>query len=155
MFRKLVTTFAAALVILSAMTFNATSAEAALPQSHKTAKMVKVAKAQKGDRYQYGAAGPSRFDCSGLVYYSYKKAGARTVPRTSRGQANRATRVKSPKRGDLVFFYNGSRSNNNVYHVGIYLGNKKMLHSPKPGSRVRVERIWNKKRFYGRIVPRR
>lgn len=155
MLRKLVTTFAASIIVFSGMTMAATPAEASLPQSHKTARMVEVAKAQKGDWYQYGAAGPSRFDCSGLVYYAYKRAGATTVPRTSRAQAYRSTRVRYPKRGDLVFFYSGANSKSNVYHVGIYLGNRMMLHSPKPGGRVRVERIWTSKRFYGRIVPRR
>ena len=83
-------------------------------------KALKVAAAQKGDRYKYGAAGPSRFDCSGLVYYSYKKAGKK-LPRTAQGQYNKSRKVspRSRKVGDLVFI---GRSSRGVYHVGIYAG---------------------------------
>ena len=46
-----------------------------------------IAAAQKGDPYSYGAAGPARFDCSGLVYYSFRRAGFSRIPRTSSAQA--------------------------------------------------------------------
>lgn len=79
-----------------------------------------VAAAQKGDPYQWGAEGPYRFDCSGLVYYSYRKSG-KTLRRTAQGQYN-ASRKVSPsyrKPGDLVFI---GRSSGSIYHVGIYAG---------------------------------
>lgn len=95
---------------------SAGTAEAATLRS----KAMKVAAAQKGDRYQYGAAGPSRFDCSGLVYYSYKKAGKK-LPRTAQSQYNKSRKVspRSRKVGDLVFI---GRSSRGIYHVGIYAG---------------------------------
>lgn len=89
-------------------------------------KAMKVAEAQKGDRYQYGAVGPSRFDCSGLIYYSYKKEGKK-LPRTAQAQYNKSKHIsaKSRKAGDLVFF-GGTRS---IYHVGIYVGNGKIVNA--------------------------
>lgn len=78
-----------------------------------------------GKRYVWGTSGPSTFDCSGLIVYSYARAG-RTIPRyASWMMADRATRV-SPSNmavGDLVFFYSP------VSHVGIYLGNDRFVHA--------------------------
>lgn len=122
----------------------ASEASAAAPG----AKALKVAASKKGAPYRYGATGPSRFDCSGLTLYSYKKAG-KTLPRTAAGQYNKTKRVKAGNRskGDLVFFYSGR----NVYHVGIYAGGGKMWHSPKTGDVVRLSKIWTKSVKYGRV----
>jgi cell wall-associated NlpC family hydrolase len=46
-----------------------------------------IALGQLGDPYAYGAAGPHRFDCSGLVFFATHAAGFRGVPRTSGAQA--------------------------------------------------------------------
>lgn len=87
------------------------------------AKALSTAAARKNDPYKGGAAGPNAFDCSGLVYYSYKKHG-KTLPRTAQGQYNKATKVTKANRqiGDLVFF----GGTNSIYHVGIYAGNGKI-----------------------------
>jgi len=111
-----------------------------------------VALRQLGDPYRYGAAGPNAFDCSGLVYFSYRKAGVK-VPRTSGAQAGAARRIakKNLKRGDLMFFHNGGR----VYHVGVFLGRKngkvRMLHSPSTGSRVSRTTPWTSSWFAGTL----
>lgn len=116
-------------------------------------KAVKVAKKQVGDSYSYGSAGPGRFDCSGLIYYSYKRAGIKRVKRTSRQQAGQAKRIskKRLRRGDLMFFHNGGR----VYHVGIFIkwkrGGAQMLHSPRPGKRVRYEVAWTSRWYAGTL----
>ncbi|GAA2392643.1 C40 family peptidase [Streptomyces glaucosporus] len=111
-------------------------------------KALKVAASKKGAPYQYGAAGPNRFDCSGLTQYSYKKAGKK-LPRTAAAQYNRTKHIsaKSRKKGDLVFFHSGG----SVYHVGIYAGDGRIWHSPKPGKTVRKEKIWTKSVRYGRV----
>ncbi|HZG05993.1 MAG TPA: C40 family peptidase [Streptomyces sp.] len=111
-------------------------------------KALKVAASKKGAPYQYGAAGPRRFDCSGLTQYSYKKAGKK-LPRTAAAQYNRSKKISatSRKKGDLVFFHSGG----NVYHVGIYAGDGRIWHSPKPGKTVRKEKIWTKNVRYGRV----
>lgn len=107
------------------------------------AKALGTATAQKGDSYEYGAAGPSRFDCSGLVYYSYRKNG-RTLPRTAQDQYNKASKVAASarKKGDLIFI---GKSGSSIYHVGIYAGFWSgygwILDSPKPGRTVGFHKI--------------
>ncbi|MGP4004459.1 C40 family peptidase [Streptomyces sp. 8N706] len=120
------------------------AAEAATPAG----KALKVAASKKGSPYRYGAAGPHRFDCSGLTLYSFKRAGKK-LPRTAAAQYNktRHVSVRSRKAGDLVFFHSGK----NVYHVGIYAGKNRIWHSPKPGRTVRLEKIWTHSVWYGRV----
>ncbi|MEV6651650.1 C40 family peptidase [Streptomyces sp. NPDC051219] len=112
------------------------------------AEALKVAASKKGSPYKYGAAGPKRFDCSGLTLYSYKRAG-KSLPRTAAQQYNKTLHIAASKRqqGDLVFFHSGR----SVYHVGIYAGKGKIWHSPKTGAVVRLEKIWTKSVWYGRV----
>ncbi|OEJ28074.1 glycoside hydrolase [Streptomyces agglomeratus] len=126
-------------------------APGAVPEAHAAAhstKALNIAASKKGAPYKYGAAGPSRFDCSGLTLYSYKKAG-KSLPRTAQSQYNKTRHISasSRKRGDLVFFHSGR----SVYHVGIYAGSGKIWHSPKSGSVVKLEKIWSKSVWYGRV----
>jgi cell wall-associated NlpC family hydrolase len=121
------------------------------PDAHAATHAVRalyVAASKQGAPYRYGASGPSRFDCSGLTLYSYKKAGKK-LPRTTQQQYNKTRHVSasSRMRGDLVFFHAGR----SVYHVGIYAGSGKIWHSPKTGAVVRLERIWSKRVWYGRV----
>lgn len=114
-------------------------------------KGVRVATHQVGDWYQYGAAGPHRFDCSGLVYYSYRKVGIK-MPRTSRQQAASVKRIprRKMRRGDLMFFHNSS---GRVYHVAIFLrwknGRRLMLEAARPGTRVHRTVPWSNRWFAG------
>ena len=88
------------------------------------------------------------FDCSGLVQHVFAQQGYR-LPRSSKEQFSKLLPVKEPRPGDLIFFRHGKGK---VSHVGIYLGNQKMLHSPSPGKKVEITRIdqdyW-KKRYAG------
>ncbi|MFD8952758.1 C40 family peptidase [Streptomyces xanthophaeus] len=119
-------------------------AEAAAPYG---AKVVAVAASKKGAPYARGATGPKRFDCSGLTLYSFRRVG-RQLPRTAEQQYERTSRIPRNKRalGDLVFFPKGST----MEHVGIYAGHDKIWHAPRPGTRVRLERIWSANVRYGR-----
>ena len=105
---------------------------------------LRVAKRQIGDPYKYGAEGPEKFDCSGLVYFAARKAGFTDVPRTSSEQADHMRRIKRSKlrRGDFVFF----TQKGSVYHVGFYAGRKDgdrmILHAPSPGEDVERGPIW-------------
>ncbi|HEY0645474.1 MAG TPA: C40 family peptidase [Nocardioides sp.] len=107
---------------------------------------------QRGDAYAYGAAGPERFDCSGLVYYSYRRAGF-AVPRTSGAQAGYTRRIskKAMRPGDLMFFYGSG----GVYHAAIFLkwshGHAVMVHSPGSGQRVQVAVPWTSSWFGGTL----
>ena len=87
-----------------------------------------------GTPYLWGGSSPKGFDCSGLVQYLYKKHGI-SLPRSSRDQFASLPAINDPQPGDLVFF----RRNGVINHVGIYLGNGNMLHSPQTGSNVRIE----------------
>lgn len=99
--------------------------------SSKGAKAVAYAKAQLGDSYSYGASGPNAFDCSGLTMAAWKAAGV-SLPHNTNAQYARAKHIsKSQLRpGDLVFFYSG------MSHVGIYVGNGRVIHAPNPSTRV-------------------
>lgn len=112
----------------------------------------RIALGKIGDPYRYGATGPGAFDCSGLIYYSFRKAGIQ-VPRTSSAQAGRARRISkgSMHRGDLMFFSNGG----GVYHAAIFLrwdhGRAQMLHSPRTGERVQRAFAWTSGWFGGTL----
>jgi cell wall-associated NlpC family hydrolase len=111
-------------------------------------KALHIAASKKGAPYQYGATGPRRFDCSGLTLYSFKKAG-KTLPRTAAAQYNKTHHISARNRraGDLVFFHSGSY----VYHVGIYAGHGKIWHAPRTGDVVRLQKIWTRSVWYGRV----
>ena len=110
---------------------------------------------QRGDAYAYGASGPDRFDCSGLVYYSFRRAGF-AVPRTSGAQAGFTRRVakQDMRPGDLMFF----TGSGGVYHAAIFLkwshGHAVMVHSPGSGERVRVAVPWTSSWFGGTLRRR-
>ena len=86
--------------------------------------------------YLWGGTGPTGFDCSGLVWYSFNAAGI-WVPRTATDQYN-STPVHVPlsqaRPGDLVVF--GSAGN--FYHVGIYLGSGKIVNALNPSDGITV-----------------
>ncbi|MGW1991717.1 NlpC/P60 family protein [Embleya sp. NPDC001921] len=104
--------------------------------SSKAAQAVAFAKAQIGKPYVYGATGPNAYDCSGLVQAAYKSAGI-SLPRVTNDQFAADTRVSvaNLQPGDLVFFYSG------ISHVGIYIGDGKMVHAPNPRKTVEIASI--------------
>ncbi|MEW2634610.1 C40 family peptidase [Streptomyces sp. NPDC048389] len=103
----------------------------------KADKVLAFARAQIGKPYVWGATGPSSYDCSGLTQAAWKAAGV-DLPRTTWDQVKVGTRVATADLlpGDLVFFYD------DISHVGIYIGDGKMIHAPKPGTNVREESIY-------------
>jgi cell wall-associated NlpC family hydrolase len=118
-------------------------------------KLVKVAKAQVGDRYSAGSAGPNAFDCSGLTRYVYKTAMGKELPHQSHSQFRivKKIRVKDAQPGDLVFFFR-----HGAHHVGLYIGGGKMVDAAGYGKGVRISPIhgsWWGRAFsgIGRVVP--
>ncbi|HJW81770.1 MAG TPA: C40 family peptidase [Acidiferrobacterales bacterium] len=98
-----------------------------------------IAASMVGKPYRYGGNTPRGFDCSGLVQFSYKRAGM-DVPRsteTQRGKSRKVS-VSGLARGDLLFF---SQEGKYSSHVGIYLGGKRFVHAPSSGKRVRVDSL--------------
>lgn len=92
-------------------------------------KAISVAKSNLGVPYKWGGTTPSGFDCSGLIKYSYAKAG-KTLPRTSAEMYKKGTRIMhytSLKPGDLIFFAPNKASR--PTHASVYMGSSKMIHS--------------------------
>lgn len=111
-----------------------------------------IALSRIGDPYRYGAAGPHAFDCSGLIYYSYHRAGFGGMPRTAAAQAGHTRHIakRNMRPGDLMFFYGSG----GVYHVGMFVGRTRsgravMVDAPYPGKRVHREVPWTSRWFAG------
>ncbi|GEM_PF-943562 len=112
-------------------------------------RMISTAKKYLGVKYKFGAkrysSSNKRFDCSSYVRYIFDKYGV-DLPRTARAQARKGTTVsrKSLKKGDLLYFYVPGRfkKEKTIGHVGIYMGNQKMIHSsPEPKDGVQITNI--------------
>lgn len=98
-----------------------------------------VALTMAGRPYRPGGSTPAGFDCSGLVHYSYARAGMQVSRSTGslRAQTGRIRRAEL-RRGDLVFF---DQDGKKLSHVGIYLGDGRFVHAPSSGGRVRTDRL--------------
>lgn len=94
--------------------------------SGKTATFLNVIRAQLGKPYVWAAVGPDTFDCSGLIVYALRKTGLNVIRHTTWTFLvwNGATTVSTPAPGDLVCW---------TGHIGIYIGNGRMIHAPAPG----------------------
>jgi cell wall-associated NlpC family hydrolase len=108
---------------------------------------LKYALAQVGDVYVWAAAGPTRWDCSGLTMRSFQKAGV-SLPHSSRIQIKYGKKISasSLKPGDLLFF------GKPISHVSMYMGGGKMVQAPRPGKKVEVvnfTKMFGKKPFVG------
>lgn len=88
--------------------------------------IVATAKTRLGCPYKWGATGPSKFDCSGFTQWVYKKNGI-SIPRTSGSQKSggKYISISQVKPGDIVW---------RPGHVGIYVGNGKVIHAPHTGA---------------------
>jgi cell wall-associated NlpC family hydrolase len=141
-------------VVVQTSTSQAASAAPVTAAVARAARMrsyhiVAAARAQKGKPYRFGARGPTAFDCSGLSGYAYRQVDI-ALPRTADAQyrATRRVSVSAARPGDLVFWVRGGRA----YHVGVYAGDGKVWHAPKPGSRVKLATIWSAEQVrFGRV----
>ncbi|WP_410662151.1 NlpC/P60 family protein [Amycolatopsis sp. lyj-84] len=103
---------------------------------------LQAALSKRGSEYQWGATGPGEFDCSGLTSWAYKQAGV-SLPRTSRQQytAGKAVPLDRLVPGDLVFYDDGTGDPGAIHHVGMYVGNGKMVDAPTEGQLVDVRSV--------------
>jgi peptidoglycan DL-endopeptidase CwlO len=101
--------------------------------------MLRAALSREGMPYVWGAAGPTAFDCSGLVQWSFARAGI-VMPRVAADQAlsGPAVPVSQLQPGDLLFYHTDPTDPTYVSHVAIYLGNGWMIQAPEPGQDVQV-----------------
>ena len=108
-------------------TANKKTNTSSIQASSKAASVVALAKEQVGKPYVWGATGPDKFDCSGLVQYVYQHAAGINLPRTTYDQVKVGQTVPLDKlqAGDLVFW--GSETA--PYHVAIYIGNNQYVNS--------------------------
>jgi cell wall-associated NlpC family hydrolase len=106
--------------------------------SGRAAIAVHYAMAQVGKAYVYGAAGPSAFDCSGLMMRAWGQAGI-SLPHSSSAQYGVGRHVSSNELqpGDLVFYYSP------ISHVAMYIGNGLIVEAANPGAGVRVSGVFS------------
>ena len=107
------------------------------PVGHGAGAAVAEARRQIGKPYQWGAAGPNSFDCSGLVQWAWR-AGGVTLDHSTYAQWDETTHIPiaSLQPGDIVFF--GS----DLHHDGLYVGDGQMIEAPHTGEYVRYASIW-------------
>lgn len=121
------------------------------PGTEKVANFINKAKSHQGAPYVFGAAGPSAFDCSGLVAASLKEAGVGGPRLTADGYKQRfkdsAVSKENLKPGDLVFFYSPNTRGikpGHATHIEIYLGNGMTMGTDNPKEGAKIEPInWN------------
>lgn len=109
---------------------NEENKNSSMQASSKAASIVALAKEQVGKPYVWAAAGPDKFDCSGLVQYVYQHAAGINLPRTTYDQVKvgQTVPLNQLQAGDLVFW--GSETA--PYHVAIYIGNNQYVNAATP-----------------------
>jgi cell wall-associated NlpC family hydrolase len=113
--------------------------EGATHVANRASELVVTAMGFLGVPYRRGGnSAETGFDCSGFVKAMYEQAAGRILPRRANEQAAATEKIdrQDLKPGDLVFFNTLRRA---FSHVGIYIGDNKFIHSPRPGAQVRVE----------------
>ena len=118
---------------------------------------LQAAESRRGLPYAWGAAGPTAFDCSGLVQWAFAQAGI-SMPRVAADQAlaGPAVPVSQLQPGDLLFYHTDPTDPGYISHVAIYLGNGWMVQAPQPGMDVQVVLASLGSQFAGaiRVYPR-
>ncbi|WNG85641.1 peptidoglycan hydrolase RipC [Mycobacterium sp. ITM-2016-00317] len=112
--------------------------DVAPPGSPAATTVIQAALSRIGSPYSWGGSGPSAFDCSGLVMWSFQQAGM-SLPHSSQALARGGQPVSRDQMqpGDLVTYYSDAS------HVGIYIGDGMMVHASTYGTPVRVAPVDN------------
>ena len=114
---------------------------------------IAFAKAQLGEPYVWGSAGPDAWDCSGLTMAAWR-AGGVSLPHYSVAQYDASTPigVGELRPGDLLF-WGSTSSPSSIFHVALYIGDGMMIHAPRTGRPVVVDSMyyWVPPTFFGRV----
>jgi cell wall-associated NlpC family hydrolase len=98
---------------------------------------------QLGKPYQWGAAGPNSYDCSGLALQAWARAGVRLLHWTGfQWVSGPHVPLAELRRGDLVFFATNTADPATIHHVGIYIGHGLMVDAPYTGAFVEIDSIY-------------
>jgi len=143
---KSIISFTLALIFVGSISISCTNVQAmgtksvslAATQAKTGTNIVAYAKNFIGIPYKTGGDTKSGFDCSGFTKYIYNHFNI-ALPHSAKDQTSKGTVVSKSnlRTGDLVFFDNGT----NINHVGMYVGDGKFIHSPKPGSSIRIAEL--------------
>jgi peptidoglycan DL-endopeptidase CwlO len=111
--------------------------------------VVTEARKYLGVPYRWGGTDPATgLDCSGFTQLVFKNLGI-ALPRVSQDQARAGTKVDSmadARPGDLIVLDGGG-------HIGIYVGDGKMIHAPRSGDVVKISPVWNNVTAIRRVIP--
>ncbi|WBU37546.1 C40 family peptidase [Homoserinibacter sp. YIM 151385] len=124
------------------------------PVTGKVDGAIAFAKAQIGEPYRLGGAGPNVWDCSGLTKTAYANVGVYIGTHSATNQYStmaaqgRLVKISQIKAGDLLFYSSGGSASGSKYHVTLYIGGGQMIEAPYPGETVRIRAV-----RYGDLVP--
>jgi cell wall-associated NlpC family hydrolase len=129
------------------------AATGSLLSSAQLTAFLRAAVSRVGMPYVWGAAGPTAFDCSGLVQWSFAQAGV-AMPRVAADQARTgpAVPVSRLQPGDLLFYRTDPTAPDYISHVAIYLGKGLMIQAPQPGMDVQIVPVALGSEFAGAVA---
>jgi cell wall-associated NlpC family hydrolase len=109
---------------------------------------------QLGKPYQWGAAGPYSYDCSGLTMEAWAHAGVQLLHYTGyQWEEGPHVPLNDLQRGDLLFYATDTSDPATIHHVGIYIGNGMMVDAPYTGAFVRIDSIYQPGGLIGAVRP--
>ena len=109
---------------------------------------------QLGKPYQWGAAGPDTYDCSGLTMVAWSHAGVSLLHYTGyQWDEGPHVALDQLQRGDLLFYATDNSDPSTIHHVGIYIGSSMMVDAPFTGADVRIDSIYQPGVPIGAVRP--
>ena len=109
---------------------------------------------QLGKPYQWGAAGPATYDCSGLTMVAWAHAGVQLLHYTGyQWQEGPHLPLNQLQRGDLLFYATNTSDPSTIHHVAIYIGNGMMVNAPFTGAFVRIDSMYQPGGLIGAVRP--
>jgi cell wall-associated NlpC family hydrolase len=109
---------------------------------------------QLGKPYQWGGAGPARYDCSGLTMVAWAHAGVQLLHYTGyQWQEGPHVPLSQLRRGDLLFYATNTSDPSTIHHVAIYIGHGMMVNAPYTGAFVRIDGMYAPGGLIGAVRP--